>query len=252
MTDVLVTRPMETSRQLAGKLVEYGLNPLVMPLYGFTAIRTQPGLDFFSAWSARPGRKLAVFTSPRAVRFGLPNIPSGHLNKLEFVVVGSATGNELEALGHAVHLQPSAGFTSEDLLQMPELRRDPGLAVIFCAPDGRETLAQGLAALGWEVVKAMVYERVPLTPGVAQIKAILGSRDLISIWTSTSALNIAGEVLPRTAWDKLLKAPALVISARIQHHLHEQGFACVELADGPGNKDLLRSILRFTGRAATV
>ena len=245
MTHVLVTRPLEASQQLADQLQIAGLLPIVMPLYTFSA--RQPSLDMNSAWSRTAARKLAVFTSPRAVQFGLSHIPREQLNELEFAVVGSATRAELESSGYSVHLQAPSGFTSEDLLQMPELAVDPGDAVIFCAPGGRKTLESGLGDLGWNVVKAMVYERLPLQPTSEQVNALSGADDLLSVWTSISALELAGEYLPGPLWAKILDAPALVVSTRIQHYLQQQGAGCVELADGPGNAELLQSILRLSG-----
>jgi len=47
------------------------------------------------------------------------------------------------------------------------------------------------------------------------------AENLISIWTSISAVEIAREYLPAAAWSKILNAPALVISARIKHHLQK-------------------------------
>ena len=260
MTHVLVTRPLESAQALAGKLESLGLLPIVMPLYGFS--KCEPSLDMISDRTAqkdqtladqKPGnqtpvkRQLAIFTSPRAVKFGLAHIPPDQLADLEFAVIGSATRSELVARGHTVHLQPGTGYTSEDLLQLPELAHGQGDAFIFCAPGGRETLAEGLDDLGWRVVKAMVYERVPLQPDSETIDALLGAEDLVSIWTSISALKLARESLPADAWEKILMAPALVISTRIQHHLQQLGATRVELADGPGNPELLRSILRLTG-----
>lgn len=241
MTHVLVTRPLEASRQLADQLEAAGLFPIVMPLYTFSA--RKPDLDMNSAWSMPGARKLAVFTSPRAVQFGLSHIPRKVLNDLEFAVVGSATRAKLESSGFTVHLQASAGFTSEDLLQVPELAIDPGEAVIFCAPGGRETLATGLGDLGWSVAIAMVYERMPLQPEPARIDSLYGAGDLLSVWTSISALKLAEEYLPGAVWTKILNAPALVISARIQHYLQQLGATRVELAEGPGNPELLQSII---------
>ena len=246
MTQVLVTRPKEASQQLAEQLDALGLSPIVMPLYTFAA--RKPSFEMATAWPTPGARKLAVFTSPRAVRFGLSYIPKEFVSDLEFAVIGSATGAKLESLGHASHLQAPAGFTSEDLLKMPELASLPGDAVIFCAPGGRKALASGLAGLGWNVVKAMVYERLTLPPARGQIEAISQADDLISIWTSVSALELAREHLPGSAWAKILCTPALVISTRIQHHLQQQGARRVELADGPGNTDLLHSILRLVGQ----
>ena len=241
MTHVLVTRPLEASQQLATQLETLGLFPIVMPVYTFAA--RNPSLDINTAWSEPAARKLAVFTSPRAVKYGLSHIPPGQLKNLEFAVIGSATRVELESHGYPVQLQARTGFTSEDLLQMPELASDPGAAVIFCAPGGREALAKGLGVLGWKVVNAMVYERVALQPDSAQLKALSAAEDLLSVWTSISALKLAKKYLPGDIWAKILQAPALVISVRIQHHLQQLGASCVELADGPGNVELLQSII---------
>jgi len=246
MTHVLVTRPLDASRQLADQLAARGLIPIVMPFYTFLPREPSPGIG--SAWTEGSLRKLAVFTSPRAVQFGLPFIPApDQLGGIELAVVGSATRASLEACGYPVQLQAQSGFTSEDLLQIPELAEDPGIAVIFCAPGGRKTIAEGLGDLGWRTVKAMVYERVPLQPDAGMVNDLRNSGDLISVWTSISAVDLAEKSLPGDVWVKILRSSALVISSRIQHHLMQLGANRVVLADGPGNPELLGSILRLTG-----
>lgn len=246
MTKVLLTRPLESSQELAGWLDKHGLASIVMPLYTFAAC--EPGSDPCSAWSDPEKRSLAVFTSPRAVHFGVAHIPADRVQEIEFAVVGAATRRKLESYGYSVHLQAKHGYTSEDLLREAELTTDPGQAVIFCAPGGRDALAEGLTALGWEVSSAMVYERLPLTPAASQVQALADADDLLSVWTSVSALELARKSLPAEIWRKILATTALVISARIQHHLQELGVNRVLRADGPGNNELLQSILRLTGR----
>ena len=247
MTHVLVTRPLESSEQLARQLDAHGLLPIVMPFYTFSG--RKPAIDIGSVWTEKRLRKLAVFTSPRAVQFGLPYIPPhDQLDGLELAVVGSATRASLESYGYPVHLQARSGFTSEDLLRIPGLAEKPGVAVVYCAPGGRKTLAEGLSALGWRTVKALVYERLALRPDPGQLDNLRKAGDLISIWTSISALKLAKEYLPPDVWGKILNSVALVISSRIQHYLTQLGADNVELADGPGNDDLLKSILRLTGQ----
>lgn len=246
MTHILITRPERPAQQLAEELWVRGLSAIVMPLYTFSTL--QPSNDVAHAWAGAAVRRLAVFTSPRAVQFGLAHIPPGYADKIEFAAVGDATRARLEAAGHEVQVRATSGYASEDLLQLASLTMNPGLAVIFCAPGGREALASGLEAQGWQVVKAVVYERVPLQPTSLQIEAIEAAEDLISIWTSISALELAREQLPGPVWNRVLCAPALVISQRIQHHLQQLGASRIILADGPGNADLLRSIMRLLGR----
>lgn len=240
MTHILITRPNPASTQLAQKLNLPGIHPIVMPLYSFSP--HDPGDTVYEFLTGSTGRKIAIFTSPRAVEFGLKHIPSERPGKLEFAAIGAATRASLEQNGVKVQLQASSGFTSEDLLQAPELVSDPGVAIIFCAPGGREKLATGLRTLGWTVTMAMVYQRQPLRPTQEQVAGITGAENLLSVWTSVSALELARQYLPAATWRKILHAPALVISARIKHHLQQAGATQIELAEGPGNDELLRSI----------
>jgi len=240
MTQVLITRPLVASQQLAASLDTLGLQAIIMPLYTFHA--RSPEMDFRAVWQAGRGRKLAVFTSPRAVQFGLEYLAPGVAAELEFAAVGPATRRALEAAGHAVTIQAPAGYTSEDLLQLPTLAGQAGTAVIFAAPGGRETLARGLTHLGWHVSRAMVYARCALAPGPAQLEAIRNAAHLISLWTSISAVTLAAEKLPNKLWQKILRSPILVISSRIEHHLQQLGGSRIHRANGPGNRELLQLI----------
>jgi len=243
MTHVLITRPLDASRELADSLRGIGLKPIVMPLYDFR--ERAPGVDLRAAWGEGDRRRLAVFTSPRAVQYGLPHIPAGLVAGLEYAAVGAATQARLEEAGRAVGVRAPGGYTSEDLLASPALAGKPGRAVIFAAPGGRRTLAEGLGRLGWDVTVAMVYERCPLPPAKTQAEAIAAAGSLISIWTSISAVELAQRNLPVAAWKKLLASPILVISARIAHHLRGRGARNTSLAAGPGNADLLQSVRRL-------
>ncbi len=244
MTHILITRPLTASQQLAGQLDDLGMNPIVMPFYTFTA--RDPGFDLNSHWPGKT-RKLAVFTSPRAVEYGLPHIAAATTEMLEIAVVGAATRRALEQSGRQVHIQASSGYTSEDLLELPELAEQPGEAVIYCAPGGRETIAEGLAALGWSVTKALIYERVSLSPSQAQLDELENATGLISVWTSIAAVDLAAQSLPAALWRKILTSPVVVISVRIQQHFQTLGATRTELTEGPGNPDIFQAIIDLTG-----
>lgn len=247
MTHILITRPLTASQQLAGQLDDLGLNPIVMPFYTFTA--RDPGFDLDTHWSGET-RQLIVFTSTRAVEYGLPLIASETIEQLEIAVVGAATRRALEKSGYQVNIQANSGYTSEDLLQLPELASEPGEAVICCAPGGRETIAEGLCALGWSVTKAMIYERVSLSPSQAQLDELDSATDLISVWTSVAAIDLAQQSLPAILWRKILTSPMLVISARIQQHFQQLGATRTELTEGPGNPDIFQAIIDLKGEQA--
>lgn len=250
MMTVLITRPLEDSKQLAAQLEQIGIASIIMPLYDFSAYPER--IDIAAFFAGSTGRQLAVFTSPRAVQFGLALIPEGLRHEMEYAVVGAATCRLLEQAGLKVDWIPSSGFTSEDLLGVDGINlqadradgQSPGHgnAIIFCAPGGRDVLQGGLESLGWVAKKALVYRRQSVVPAEQTTNEILNAESLLSVWTSTSALNAAQQNLPSKTWDRILKAPALVISTRIKHHLHELGASDVSLTDGPGNADLLHSI----------
>ena len=251
MTHILITRPQESSTQLANQLNQPGIHTIVMPLYTFFS--NDPGNVIDETLASPHARKIAIFTSPRAVQFGLKHVPPEHLDMLEFAAIGSATCTSLEHCGLKVRLQSSCGYTSEDFLQIPELAINPGSVIIFCAPGGRKKLATGLQEMGWTVSNAMVYQRQPLPPSREQVDDICEADNLISIWTSIYALEIAREYLPAAVWSKILNAPALVISARIKHYLQQAGAKHIESAEGPGNSALLQSLkalLSTDGRQA--
>jgi uroporphyrinogen-III synthase len=242
MSHVLITRPLPAARELAEELERHGLQPVVMPVYDF--VGRDPG-DLSGLQAPPPTRKLAVFTSPRAVQFGAKYLPGAATAGVQLAVVGSTTRHALEELGFSVDLQAESGYTSEDLLQLKALDTNPGEATIFCAPGGREKLADGLAERGWHVIKAFVYERVELAPEDEPLQVIARAKSLISVWTSNAAVDIAQKHMPATSWKKILQAPLLVISARMQRYLEDLGASRVMLADSPANPDLLRSILQI-------
>jgi len=245
MTHILITRPLESSQQLAKMLGVRGLSSIVMPQYEFAEKELEIDLGF--ALSESEGRKLAVFTSPRAVQFGLPLLADLPKDELEIAAIGPATRAKLKSCGYKVQVQAETGYTSEDLLQVPGLKETPGAAVIFCAPGGRKVLATGLEGLGWQVMAAEVYRRQPLSATTEQLDSLSQADSLISVWTSISALEIAEKHLPEASWTEILNAPAVVISARIQRHFENAGAILVEISDGPGNPELLQSVLRLSG-----
>jgi uroporphyrinogen-III synthase len=239
-THVIITRPLESSKQLADQLRGENTIPVVMPFYSFSS--RQPELDFQSVWEPGGTTNLAVFTSPRAVEFGLKFIPGHQFHDLKIAVIGSATRLELEKTGHSVDLQATSGFTTEDFLEIPELASGAGNAVIFCAPDGRAAMEKGLKTLGWNVALAKVYQRDSIEPTAGQLDQLLEAEQLISLWTSISAIKIAEGSLPSAVWEKIIAAPMLVISTRIQHYLQQHGARYVQIASGPGNSELLSAI----------
>ncbi len=245
-THLLITRPEAESEQLADLLAEplagAGLQAIVLPAYRFEA--THPGFDFASAWTSGK-RSLAVFTSRRAVVFGLRQLPAGFLDGVQVAAIGPTTANELDRAGHGVSVLPESGYTSEDLLRHPDLAQNPGDVLIFAAPGGRDLLRAGLEKNGWKVRMAMVYRRVDLEPGEAVVSELEASRGVLSVWTSANAMKVLHGRLPEAVWRKICEGHCVTISERLERELRSLGAGDVSVTDGPGNEAIRAGILRL-------
>lgn len=238
---VLVTRPNPEGDELASRLASAGLDAVTLPAHGFEADPPKHWPD----WKGTAHR-LAVFVSPRAVRFGLKALPEGYLDGARVAALGPATASALEANGLVVDLQPQEEATSEGLLQSTGLSDRHGTAVILCAPGGRQALQLGLEQRGWTVHVQPVYRRHPLPLDPERVAALTGARSILSVWTSGLAMDhILGELPPATA-RRVCEGTFLVISRRLAARARALGAARIELADGPGNDALLSAITRLS------
>lgn len=245
---VLITRPGPEATELAQwlQLQRTSLVPVLMPVFRFEP--DFPGLDFNRAWHSpdRPGnRRLAIFSSPRAVEFGLRQLPAGFLDKVEIAAIGPATANLLESAGHSVSILPVGEFNSESLLEHPSLVDEPGQALIFTAPRGRQKLFHGLKKLGWRTQFAHVYQAVPLAPTQAGLEAILEATTILSVWTSANALRQLSGSIDSRAWEKILQGEFLVSSDRLADIARTYTQRHVHVTDGPGNEAIRTGILRL-------
>jgi uroporphyrinogen-III synthase len=223
-------------------VADSGLVPVVMPAYRFDAVAPGAQVDTFAR---APGRKLIVFTSKRAVEFGLRQLSGSLLAQAAIAAIGPATAAALAANGHPVSLVPEGGYTSEHLLAHPGLAVDPGAAMLVAAPGGRSALSQGLDTLGWRVFTAYVYQREDLAPPPDEVHKLLAASGVISVWTSQNAMDALMRDLPADAWRKVCDGVAVVISDRLGLALQARGVARVVAATGPGNAQLLQRVLQL-------
>jgi uroporphyrinogen-III synthase len=241
---VLITRPEPESAELERLLEDTGLQVIRLPACRFEP--EYPGLDFNTAW--QPGmRRLAVFCSTRAVEFGLRQLPAGFLDDVEIAAIGPATARSLEAAGHPVSILPEAGYDSESLLAHPELADEPGTALLFSAPGGRQKLYSALQERGWQVRFAHVYRAVELDPPKQATREILASTRLISTWTSGNALQHLAQALEAAAWERVCAGAFVVISDRLAQQA--AGFASgrVLVSEGPGNPQIAAAVRVLVG-----
>lgn len=232
----LLTRPRPQLDELERRVGALGLVAVGVPAFSFEAAGERIRPD--AAWRDA-SRRLLLFTSPRAVDFGLGALAPGMVESATVAAIGPATRHALAERGIDALVAPGDTFHSEALLAHLEHAVQPGSAVILAAPGGREALERGLAGLGWDVRLAPVYHRVFLSPDPEAVARLHEADGLVSVWTSASALDHLLMNLPGTVCAKLREGVAIVVSSRLAKVAREHGISDVRQAAGPDNDALV-------------
>lgn len=229
----LATRPEPQQTELVRALAELGLEAVSLPAFRFEA-RPVPA-DLVT----RARNALLIFTSPRAVTFGLAALGGALPGTARAAAIGPATQAALAK--HGVHALQAPGnrHDSEALLAMLDDGIAPGRALIFAAPGGREALERGLTERGWQVALAPVYRRVLLAPAPMEADRLTHASRVLSLWTSGTAMRHVLQGLPEAARAAVLRGTAIVASERLASLAWERGFDAVVTAEGASNTALL-------------
>lgn len=243
---VLLTRPEPQSLELADLLAPLGLETVVQPAFtyaGIDAAAEQPA-DLSALSSAGPG-DLLLFTSPRSVAHGLPQIPVGVVSRLRVGAVGPATARALSDAGYRVGIRAVNGYTSEALLETIAAEPAPvgkTAAYIVAAPGGRTKLAEGLRELGRAVRLLMVYRSEPAPLDRPSLARLGDASCVLSVWTSGNTMKALSQRLPAAAWFKVCQGEWLVISDRLERLARAYGPGRIHHASGPGNEAILAAV----------
>ncbi len=243
-----ITRPRRESEELAAMLEPLGLKPVVQPAFSYQRQDAQDALPVLieDLRAANPS-DLLLFTSPRSVRHGIPQLPPDILRSARVAAIGPATAQALSGAGVRVSVTPSSGFSSEDLLatlkaERPDGPRETAGAFILAAPGGRAKLSEGLQQLGWNVRTVHVYRSEP-EPLDKQALAELGNASgILSVWTSGKTIKALSQRLPPAVWFRLCQGEWLVISERLRRLARAYRPSAIHLAPGPGNSAILTAV----------
>lgn len=245
---ILITRPRQEALELAELLAPSAAELIIMPAYDFHAsLLFADQISQLQQAAAELPPVLLIFTSPRAVEYGLGQIPAEVLRRSQLAAIGPTTARLLEQAGLSVTLQPRQGYSSEDLLE--SLATQGGTsggparaAFIFTAPGGRTTLHEGLQALGYQPHMLLVYgsKSAVLAPGA--MAAIEKAQALLAVWTSANTMNALSQRLPARCWSHLCRAEWLVISERLRRVARAFGPGHIHLAAGPTNSAIVAAI----------
>lgn len=247
---VLVTRPQGIGENLVQAIESRGGDAIFVPAIEIEPL--QPDTSELADLSTLPAGGLAIFASRNAVAWGARYLPQP---RPRVAAIGPSTASALATLGLTPDIRP-VGFTSEDLLQLPELASLAGVRVfIIRGAGGRDALATGLKARGARVRYLDVYRRVraPLSADRREQLLARWAAGGIHVYTATSGdifrnlcslLGAEGEALLRCT-------PLVTVSERVIQIAEQWGHSAARLlADGPDDHSLAEALARWHAAGA--
>lgn len=180
-----------------------------------------------------------IVTSPAAARATRALVADADIRHTRWLAVGQGTARALAT--DDVMLPPRA--TSESLLLLPALASVRQLKIgLITAPGGRDLIAKALQQRGAELIRADVYDRVPLRISAttqSRLRSVL-ARSVLAV-SSGEALQRTLAQLPEDLAMSLQQRPIIVTSARLAELARQLGFARIRTAEGPQPQQLARA-----------
>jgi uroporphyrinogen-III synthase len=195
---VLVTRSKQQSSELAGKLRELDLDPVLVPAIEFAAPSSFEALD--AALARLAEFQWVIFTSANAAEAMQSRLKANGVDAAEVfaagksprvAAIGPATARALAAIGLRVDLMP-AQAVAESLLDSlltyaRQVDRSPARFLLIRAEDARDLLPDALRAAGAEVVIAPAYRTVVPAGSIEIIRSLFGDAQGLAAITFTSS-----------------------------------------------------------------
>lgn len=223
---VLVTRPVDQSRNLVELIKQHGGQTIECPMLVIEPLR--PDKKSMRLLEGLSRKELVIFVSANAVRHAHQYIPQDIRHELTIAAIGRGTANELARAGLQVNILPDASHDTEALLALPQLNEVKNRHVVIVrGQGGREKLADTLRARGANVDYAEVYRRV--APQVQlDTRFSAGSIDAISITSAEALTNLVSLVkTQQQTW--LFEKPLVVFHDRMAQQARTSGFTSTVL-----------------------
>lgn len=181
-----------------------------------------------------------LFTSPAAAMAAARLQPLRPAPGQDWLAVGAGTARALRRAGVEAVASPER-MDSEGLLALPGLQALDGLSAgLVTAPGGRGVIAATLADRGARLVRADVYERVPVPPSpraVAALRAL--DAPAWVLLSSGEALELVLSSLPADARAALARASVVAASGRLACLARGHGLQVAAVAASARVADLL-------------
>jgi uroporphyrinogen-III synthase len=241
---VLVTRPKVQRQGLIDAIEAAGGSAVLFPVIEVLG-RVPADIANDAGQLFEPD--IIIFVSVNAVRFGKSVTGSAQI-----AGIGPTTISAIESCGLTVAIRSEDGFTSEHLLQTPELQDVSGKVIrIVRGNGGREVLADTLRQRGATVEYLEVYSRqVPeyTAAEIGEVERQLVGReiDVITVMSVESFANLV-TLLPPTCHDALRITPLVTPAARVIKEVEKRSPGIpITLAEGPQATSMVAAIVACT------
>lgn len=233
---VALTRPSHQAMRLSQALEQQGAEVLEMPAMTIEPVHHAIDEAVEYDW--------VFFISSNAVRcLHSPDLQA------QVVAIGQQTASALVEKGYRVSLVPSTGFTTEDVLALPDLTHLEGQrCLIVRGVGGRETLYQALESRGADVDYVDVYRRVPVTEvNPASWQALLDSSKPVLMFTSGDSLRYFRSALDESGCRHFDRLTKILGSQRIAGvaRVSDDPDATVVIADDPSDHSMMNALCQW-------
>lgn len=237
----LITRPEPQARALAELIASANGKASVLPMLNIEPLpETQTMRDIILSLDQYDR---IIVTSRPAARFGLelieqywPQLPIYS----RWYTLAEGTAGELEKYGIQT-IKPKAGFTSEALLQLPELKTlDQQKCLIIKGSGGRNLLKETLKGRQAQVTILEVYHRLrPEYPSDRLANILESQRINVILCTSAETVSNLSHYLPIS---ERVRHTLVVPGERVARHALALGFQTVYCAHGADNPAMISAL----------
>lgn len=246
---IVVTRPAQQAGSLKQALQAQGAQVIALPVFAIQQVEDADLQQVQQHLQQLASYDIVVFISANAVRFTLALLDAQQrlaLGNCRIAAIGRKTAAALQAQGLAVDFVPAEGFTSEDLLALPNLQQLQGQRILIArGQGGRELLAKTFSQRGAQVDYADTYVRACPPRPADDLKQHHQAQqlDIIALTSSEGIANLL-EMQGDPEWIK--GVPLLLGSQRMAMTARQLGFTgTLVVADNPGDEAMLRALVQW-------